>query len=77
MEEALFASTRALLRWVQLLKRIFAIDMASCAHRGGPVTLIAAIGDLAVIPKILAPLGLPTKALWKQKFPRRGPVTRL
>jgi len=60
--ETCSASTRARLSWAQLLKRVFAIDMASCAHCGGPVTLIATIEDPEVIAKILAHLGLPTKA---------------
>jgi hypothetical protein len=36
--------------------------MTACSHCGGPVTLIATIEDPAVIAKILAHLGLPTKA---------------
>ena len=55
-------ATPARLTWAQLLKRVFEIDMGSCPHCGGPVTLIAAIEDPAVIAKILAHLGLPTKA---------------
>jgi len=42
--------------------------MASCLHCGGQVTLIATIDDSEVIVKILAHLGLPTKA------PPRGPA---
>ncbi len=56
------ASTRARMSWAQLLKRVFAIDMTACFHCGGPVTLIATIEDPTVIAKILAHLGLPTKA---------------
>ncbi len=56
------ASTRARLSWAQLLKRVFEIDMASCSPCGGPVRLIATIADPAVMAKILAHLGLPTKA---------------
>ena len=56
------ASTRTRLSWAQLLKRVFAIDMASCPYCGGPLTIIAAIEDPAVIAKILAILGLPTRA---------------
>ncbi len=41
---------------------MFAIDMASCPHCGGPLTILAAIEDPAVIAKILAHLGLPTRA---------------
>ena len=36
--------------------------MTACSQCGGPVTLIATIDDPAVIAKILAHLGLPTKA---------------
>jgi len=54
------ASTR--LNWAELLKRVFAIDMTSCAHCGAPVTLIATIEEPTVIAKILAHLGLPTNA---------------
>ncbi len=36
--------------------------MAHCPHCGGPLTLIAAIEDPTVIVKILAHLGLPTRA---------------
>ena len=45
-----------------MLKRVFEIDMAHCPQCGGPVTLIAAIEDPTVIVKILAHLGLPTRA---------------
>jgi hypothetical protein len=36
--------------------------MATCPQCAGPLTLIAAIEDQAVIVKILAYLGLPTRA---------------
>jgi hypothetical protein len=32
---------------------VFEIDMASCPHCGGPLTIIAAIEDQAVMAKIL------------------------
>ncbi len=54
--------------WAHLLKRVFAIDMAACPQYGGPLTFIAAIEDPAVIVKILAHLGVPTRA------PPRSPV---
>jgi len=60
--DAPYASTQARMSWAQLLKRVFAIDMAGCLQCGGPLTLIAAIEDLAVIVKILAHLGFPTRA---------------
>ena len=55
-------STRARMSWAQLLKRVFAIDMAACPQCGGPLTLIAAIEGPTVIVKILAHLSLPTRA---------------
>jgi hypothetical protein len=57
-----YASTQARLSWAQLLKRVFEIDMASCPQCGGPLTIIAAIEDPAVMAKILTHLGLPTRA---------------
>jgi len=51
-----------------LLKRVFEIDMTACPKCGGPLTIIAAIVDPPVIAKILAHLGLPTRA------PPRAPV---
>ncbi len=35
--DAPYASTQARLSWAQLLKRVFAIDRASCPHCGGPI----------------------------------------
>ncbi len=60
--EAPAASSRARLSWAQLLKRVFAIDLTTCPECGGPITLIAAIEDPAVIIKILSHLGLPARA---------------
>ena len=48
--------------WAQLLKRVFAIDITTCPQCSGPLTLLAAIEDPAVIVKILTHLGLPTRA---------------
>ncbi len=55
-------STRARMSWAQLLKRVFAIDITACPQCGGPLTLFVAIEDPTVIAKILAHLGLPTRA---------------
>ncbi len=60
--EALAPSTRARMSWAQLLKRVFAIDMAACPQCGGPLTILAPIENPTVIAKILAHLGLPTRA---------------
>ena len=48
--------------WAQLLKRVFAIDLTTCPQCGGALTILAAIEEPAVIGKVLAHLGLPTRA---------------
>ncbi len=48
--------------WARLLKRVFDIDIEQCPHCGGTLKIIAAILDPSVIAKILAHLGLPTRA---------------
>ena len=55
-------SAPARLRWAQLLKRVFDIDIERCSHCCGPLTIIAAILDPAAIAKILSHLGLPIRA---------------
>lgn len=55
-------STSARLSWARLLKRVFDIDIERCPHCGGTLKIIAAIENPAVIAKILAHLGLPTRA---------------
>ena len=42
--------------WTQLLKRVFDIDVETCARCGGPLKVIASIEHLAVIKTILAHL---------------------
>ncbi len=42
--------------WAQRLKRVFRIDIATCLACGGAVRIIACIGDLLVIEKILTRL---------------------
>ena len=42
--------------WAQRLKRVFKIDIETCAHCGGAVKVIASIEDPAVIKQILAHL---------------------
>ncbi len=39
--------------WAQRLKRVFKIDIETCAHCGGTVKVIASIEDPAVIKQIL------------------------
>jgi len=48
--------------WGWLLKRVFDIDIEHWPHCGGTLRIIAAIEDPAVIARILAHLGLPTRA---------------
>ena len=53
----------ARMSWARLLKRLFDIDIDHCHHCSGTLKIIAAIEDPAEITKILAHLGLPTRAL--------------
>jgi len=48
--------------YVKLLGRVFDIDVERCSHCGGTLKIIAAIEEPSVITKILAHLGLPTRA---------------
>ena len=54
--------TAGRMSWARLLKRVFDIDIEHCPHCGGTLKIIAAIEDPAVITKILAHLGLSTRA---------------
>ena len=64
-------SPRVRMSWAQLLHRVFAIDMAACPQCDGPLTLIAAIEDPAVIVKILSHLSFPTRAPPREPGPYR------
>jgi hypothetical protein len=46
---------------VQLLRRVFALNVLTCPHCGGPQHLIGRLTDPVVVRKFLAPLGLPTE----------------
>lgn len=46
------------MRWRELLKRTFAIDLQKCDRCGGRVRIIATITERAVIDKILSHLRL-------------------
>ena len=52
----------ARLSWARLLKRVFQIDVERCPACGGTLKIIAAIVEPPVIVRILAHLGLPTRA---------------
>ena len=60
--EAIHQPASAHMSWARLLKRVFDIDIEHCLHCGGTLKIIAAIEDPTVITKILAHLGLPTRA---------------
>ena len=55
-------SPSARMSWARLLKRVFDIDIEHCPHCGGTMKIVAAILESEVITKILAHLGLPTRA---------------
>ena len=48
--------------WAQLLKRVFELDVLSCPRCGGRMRILCAINSPPAIQKILACLGLPTRA---------------
>ena len=50
------AARHAAMRWAQRLKRVFGIDVETCAHCGGTMRIIACIEDPVVIKAILAHL---------------------
>ena len=64
-------SAKGRMRWAQLLKRVFDIDIERCLHRGGQLKLIAAIEDAAAIVRILTHLGLAAQP------PPRAPARRV
>ena len=51
-------SAKRRMRWAQLLKRVFDIDIERCPHCGGQLKPIAAIENAAAIARILTHLGL-------------------
>ena len=64
-------SAKRRMRWAQLLKRVFDIDIERCPHCGGHLKLIAAIEEPAAIARILTHLGLAAQP------PPRVPVVRV
>ena len=57
--------------WAELLRRVFAVDVLTCPHCGGPRRLIAQLTDLIVVRKMLSHLGLPTEP--PRPAPARSP----
>ncbi|HGW6715177.1 TPA: transposase, partial [Klebsiella pneumoniae] len=53
-EPATPAQRRASMTWAQRLKRVFSIDITTCAHCGGAVRIVASIEDPKAIRAILA-----------------------
>ena len=47
-------------KWADLLRRVFEIDVLACARCGGRLRFVAAIDDPEAIRRILGHLGLPT-----------------
>ena len=64
------AERRAAMTWAQRLKRVFGIDIETCAACGGAMRIIACIEDPEVIEKILAHLDAKAS---EPAAPRRPP----
>ena len=58
--------------WVQRLKRVFGIEIETCAQCGGKVKVIASIEDSAVIAKFLGHVAV-REAPVGSRLPTRGP----
>ena len=70
------AERRAAMTWAQRLKRVFGIDIQTCAACGGAVRIIACIEDPEVIEKILAHLDQKTTESPGRPPPCRAPPQR-
>jgi hypothetical protein len=63
--------------WAQRLKRVFGIDIETCAVCGGAMRIVACIEDPAVIEKILAHLDAkPAAGRASRPRPGRAPRAR-
>jgi len=62
---------RGWVRWADLLRRVFEIDVLHCARYGGRLRFVAAIDDSDVVRRILGHLGLPTSTA--PPLPARSP----
>ena len=48
------------MKWADLLRRVFEIDVLTCARCGGRLRFVAAIDDPEAIRRILGHFGFPT-----------------
>ena len=72
-EDSTPAERRAAMTWAQRLKRVFRVDIETCADCGGAVRIIACIEDPAVIEKLLAHLDAKATAAQARPPPCRSP----
>ena len=71
------AERPAAMTWAQRLKRVFGIDIQTCAVCGGAMRIITCIEDAVVIEKILAHLEAKTAAAQPSRPPPcRAPPAR-
>ena len=68
---AVVRGERGAMRWADLLRRVFEIDVLHCARCGGRLRFVAAIDDPEVVRRILSHLGLPTSI--EPPLPARSP----
>ena len=71
------AERRSKMTWAQRLKRVFDIEISTCAHCGGDVKVIACIEDRAVIDKILTHIKKKESPESTQSEARAPPVNDL
>ncbi len=67
------AERRAAMRWAQRLKRVFGIDVETCAGCGGTMRIIACIEDPVVIKAILSNLAGKACSVQPRLPPGRAP----
>ncbi len=58
--------------WAQRLKRVFKIDIETCAECGGPMKVIACIEGPVVIKKILDHLNQKPETVSPGRYPKAG-----
>ena len=63
------AERRSAMRWAQRLKRVFGIDVQTCAGCGGTMRIIACIEDPVVIKAILAHLAGKARPVHAPRLP--------